>query len=674
MTSTHGYGPEPPPPDGPDELGPPGGAETPAPPTVPGVTLGGWPGDAGTGEVWAATLDDDATPCVVRLIRLPADPVRRGRAASAGRRLIQLSHAHLVPVLAVEEVDDGLAVVMARVPEAVSLRRLLAARDRLEPGEVVTVGLPVAQALAATHEAGLAHGTLTPADILLEPNGRPQLAGIGVAALRALAAGGPAPTAAGDVYDLADLLLDTMARATGPDAAAVAVAVATALVPDPARRPTAAELASALAHSARPAPVQMIDPPPPVPPPDEELRPRGGDGILATDDAQARATEAEPGDPGREGGHDEDEDDGYDRYGGGAVHETFGTGTGGEDDDVVDAVIIGPSVMDDEPAADGTVVEGAVVDPEVDVLPILPRPEPPGPRHPRPPGSAPPIREGRPRGRAPRPFPGGRPTDGSTPGAGRGPATAPRGGGPGTAAGPDVRSGARVGGARPDGRAGTAGRNRAHTPPRLGSREARGRGRLSRPVLVLTGVVGLVAVAVAAVLLSTSGGGTHDEVGAPVSGAVTPGGGSSASGSAPRPSATTPATASQPPEKAWETVLAGLDAARGRAFEQANESALADVYEVGSAVYAADLALLRQVASQGGHVSGLSLRVLDLQIREQTQDRAVLRVTDQLDAYEILDASGKVLLRKEQAAPERHDVTLVRTTAGWRISQRVTAA
>ncbi|WP_007516903.1 hypothetical protein [Pseudofrankia saprophytica] len=674
MTSTHGYGTDPPPPGGPDELGPPREVETPAPPAVPGVTLGGWPGDAGVGEVWAAMLDDDATPCVVRLVRLPADPVRRGQAATAGQRLTQLRHPHLVPVLAVEEVDDGLAVVTAQVPEAVSLRRLLGARGRLDPGEVVTVGLPAAQALAAAHAAGLAHGTLTPADILLEPNGRPQLAGIGVAALRALAAGGPAPTTAADVFDLADLLLDTMARATGPDAAAVAVAVATALVPDPTRRPTAAELASALAHSARPAPVQMITPPPPVPPPGEELPASDGADILATGDDRASATGPEttgpaPGPARTAPGEDDDEDeedDGYDLYDAGAARETRAGGAradddhddddhddggyadggyddSGYDDDVVDAVFVDTPVVDDLPVADvgpragSTVVEGAVVDPEVDVLPMLPRPEPPDLRRPGPPA----------------------------------------------AGHQDVRPGARMGGARPDGRASTtpgragrgpgSGRGRAHTA-RLGSREARGRGRMSRPLLVLTGIVGLIAVAVAAVLLSTAGGDTHDEVGAPVPGTATPRAGVSASGSTPRPSAATPATASQPPEKAWETVLAGLDAARGRAFEQVDESALANVYEAGSAIYAADLALLRQVASGGGHVSGLSLRVRDLQIREQTQDRVVLRVTEQQGAYEILDASGKVLVNKEQAAPERRDVTLVRTAGGWRISQRVAAS
>ncbi|WP_007512789.1 serine/threonine-protein kinase [Pseudofrankia saprophytica] len=220
----------------------------------------------------------------------------------------------------------------------------------------------------------------------------------------------------------------------------------------------------------------------------------------------------------------------------------------------------------------------------------------------------------------------------------------------------------------------------ASTVTRLGGapdrREATGRrprlGTLTRPWWVVTGAVVLVAVMAAVILLLTS---TGDDPAGPDG--ATPSA-SQPAGSTSQP--TTPGTQStrpspsQPPEKAWETVLAGLDAARGRAFEQVDESALGDVYEAGSAVYAADLALLRQVARQGGHVSGLSLRVRDLQIREQTQDRVVLRVTEQLGAYEILDASGKVVLRKEQGAPERNDVTLVRTAAGWRISARLPAS
>ncbi len=170
----------------------------------------------------------------------------------SARLLVELSHPHLVPVIDVIATSEGIAVVSEPVNGAVNLARLLGVRERLDPGEVVTVGLPLAQALAAAHSAGVVHGRLDLADVLLEPNGRPVLAGTGIAGL-----GGSSTTPPVDVGDLAGLLLAAMPHATGPDAAAVAVAVAPALVDDPVRRPTAEELAAALARSCHPAPVRL---------------------------------------------------------------------------------------------------------------------------------------------------------------------------------------------------------------------------------------------------------------------------------------------------------------------------------------------------------------------------------------------------------------------------------
>jgi len=143
------------------------------------------------------------------------------------------------------------------------------------------------------------------------------------------------------------------------------------------------------------------------------------------------------------------------------------------------------------------------------------------------------------------------------------------------------------------------------------------------------------------------------------------------------PTAQPSASASSPslsPQETWKVVLAERYLARGRAFADLDESALADVYQLDSEIYAKDLALLREFAGRGGHVPALSVRIVDLQIIEQSGDRAVLRVTEQLDAYDILDAAGNRLAHEDQAAPQRYELTLVRTTAGWRLSRRVTIA
>ncbi|WP_462202469.1 protein kinase, partial [Frankia sp. CcWB3] len=215
--------------------------------------------DAGSGELWSGQFDQSGIECVVRRVRLAPDPVLRSAAVIAARALVDLEHPHLVPVVAVLPTAEGLALITEPVVGGVSLARLLAARGDLDPGEVVTIGLPIAQALAAAHAVGVVHGRLGREDILLEPNGRPVLIGLGAAALADAARPDPIPpeAASADVHDLATLLLGAMREATGPDAAAVAVAVATAMIDDPRRRPSALELAASLARSATPLPVRL---------------------------------------------------------------------------------------------------------------------------------------------------------------------------------------------------------------------------------------------------------------------------------------------------------------------------------------------------------------------------------------------------------------------------------
>lgn len=221
-------------------------------PPVPGVVLDERLTDAGAGEVWGGRIEAGGEPCTVRRLRLPSDPLVRDHVAQAGRVLTALDHPHVATVLDVRATREGAAVVSAPVPRPVSLATVLRARGRVEPGEVVTIGMPLAQALATLHEVGLTHGRLCPQDVLLEPDGRPVLAGTGVAGLL-----GSAGRPADDVRALAAMLLDAMSGSVGSEAAAVAVAVSPALVDEPTRRPTATELADALAGSCPPTPVRL---------------------------------------------------------------------------------------------------------------------------------------------------------------------------------------------------------------------------------------------------------------------------------------------------------------------------------------------------------------------------------------------------------------------------------
>lgn len=117
------------------------------------------------------------------------------------------------------------------------------------PGQVATVVVPVADAAAALHRSGLAHGAITADAVMVDRDGRPRLGHAGVrAALHDLAPGEiPAPAARDDV-DAVLALLESLAstiddpalsrlvddlRASASDAADISRALVTAVDPEP---------------------------------------------------------------------------------------------------------------------------------------------------------------------------------------------------------------------------------------------------------------------------------------------------------------------------------------------------------------------------------------------------------------------------------------------------------
>ncbi|WP_051105675.1 protein kinase [Parafrankia discariae] len=609
-----------------DRLGRHGGE-----PVVPGILLHGRRYDAGAGEVWAGQVERLGVSVTVRYVRLPADSLLRAEALDEARSLLGVRHPHLASVVDVIRTPDGLAVVTEPVHEAVSLSRLLGARGRLDPGEVVTIGLPAAQALAEVHAAGLHHGGLTALDILLEPNGRPVLTGAGVAALT-----DPGVSTAEDVHDLADLLLGAMRQATGPDAAAVAVAVAMALVDDPRRRPSAAELAAGLARSATPLPVRMtgvapgaagvieIDP--------ESGRPVGGADATPVDQHDLLdPVESMGGDGARDGVGD----------------GVGGSGAGGDRTDPWSAAE--EEAWPGDPAPGGPAADdpGSAGDPPESAWPA-------GGDDPyglyRAAGQVGPAEDDEP------PSPAGPPRDGRT---------AP------------VEPADLVGSLRPPGqdRAGTrrrAGRAAAPARPRGASRSSapgaararraageRAGSRRRHPVLfpVLAGV-GLVIVAVAALLLARDSG--SDGTGQPA-----PAG----SGAGTNPTATP--VSGQTPEQAWRAVLDELNDARSRAFERADAAALTLADASGSAVLKADQDSIGAMAGRGAHSTPVRIQIVELTVREENADRVVLRVTETLAGYDFVDSVGTVLDSQPAGPPETKDLTLTRTEAGWRLAGSV---
>ena len=120
---------------------------------------------------------------------------------------------------------------------------------------------------------------------------------------------------------------------------------------------------------------------------------------------------------------------------------------------------------------------------------------------------------------------------------------------------------------------------------------------------------------------------------------------------------------------AWPEVLDELDAARASAFASADPALLAGVYAADAPGLAADRALVEQLAAAGQTASGVRHEVRGVEVLEESDDAARLRVVDVLAAYEVRDAGGPVVSRAPARGEATYVVELVRTGDGWRLVQ-----
>jgi hypothetical protein len=203
-----------------------------------------------------------APPDVDAVVRV----VGRGPAglAAARQRLDELrrvDHPSLCVPTSLELAASGEVLARSgRVP-GTDLASLMRMREGLSAGECATVGMEIGEALAALHSGGLAHGDVSPANIVV--SGRRAvlvdvLAGAGVnergtsgfaAPERAVAATAPA-----DVFSLGRVLLTV---ASDPDRDRIAAWAAPMTEPRAQDRPTASECARALARCAPPLPIRV---------------------------------------------------------------------------------------------------------------------------------------------------------------------------------------------------------------------------------------------------------------------------------------------------------------------------------------------------------------------------------------------------------------------------------
>lgn len=275
---------------------------TTTPPAVPGLVLGQVIGRGATSTVWSAIHVETGQAVAVKITT--PDRLHVGQLMELAARetaiLAKVEHDHLVRLHDAHPLPDGSVAVVLDLARGGSLAELVAARGRLDGGEVATICTPLAGALAALHAAGVVHGDVSPGNILFTPDGKPLLSDFEAARLVGeshppLVAGtsgfvapevidGDVPGEAADVFGLGALAwfaltgrawsvrswADPLGTHTpGPEPVgvdeAVAVlgpgfgpAVAAMLAADPAGRPSAQEAAVLAYQAARPVPVRLV--------------------------------------------------------------------------------------------------------------------------------------------------------------------------------------------------------------------------------------------------------------------------------------------------------------------------------------------------------------------------------------------------------------------------------
>ena len=133
------------------------------------------------GEVYLARDQRLGRDVAVKVLRtgLARDPERVERFRHEAQMLASFSHPNIATIYGLEEWDQSLYLVMELVPGQTLAERM--AQGRVPLWDALRIARQLAEALAATHEKGIAHRDVKPSNIKVTPEGRVKVLDFGVA-------------------------------------------------------------------------------------------------------------------------------------------------------------------------------------------------------------------------------------------------------------------------------------------------------------------------------------------------------------------------------------------------------------------------------------------------------------------------------------------------------------
>ncbi|WP_437522245.1 protein kinase [Sorangium sp. So ce726] len=147
---------------------PPGEPSAPAPPRVPGVSLGERLGQGGFAIVWAGVSDEDGAPVAVK-VGMSTTPMLEERFRREADALERIGPPHVARFHRCGRLDDGRPyLVMERLFGRTLASELAALAAPPDPGWVAARADAVLAALEAAHSRGAIHRDLKPENLFIE--------------------------------------------------------------------------------------------------------------------------------------------------------------------------------------------------------------------------------------------------------------------------------------------------------------------------------------------------------------------------------------------------------------------------------------------------------------------------------------------------------------------------
>jgi predicted Ser/Thr protein kinase len=138
-------------------------------------------GTGGMAEVWRARDTRLQRDVAVKIVPVGAhDPSRVRRIVREAKAMASLSHPNVLAVYDYGEDEDGRPYIVTEFVDGPDLHRVLNEEGTLDPGRVREIMRGVLFGVEVAHHAGIVHGDLKPANVLMAAQG-PKVGDFGVA-------------------------------------------------------------------------------------------------------------------------------------------------------------------------------------------------------------------------------------------------------------------------------------------------------------------------------------------------------------------------------------------------------------------------------------------------------------------------------------------------------------